>query len=841
MLEYRRRRADANAGARTLLAADHVDRRARPVLRGVVIGVLILVASRPLTAAAEERWTPVGPTAASVLALVPSPHDPAELLAATLFGGLYQTRDRGVSWAHLSSPFSTLPVFSVAYDPVTRGTIYAGTFGAGAFKSTDGGRSWVSRSDGLANGTISAIALDRDDPRVVLAATDAGVFRSIDGAETWTDSSVDLGVVARSLVFDPDRAGVVYLGTLRSGVYRSDDAGITWRAFNDGLTGSDVSALEFGTDGTLYAATGTGAFCLSPGSSRWQDITFGLPPAAIHHVAEHPQDGRLFAATERATFTLDRRAGAQAWVEWAPVPSRLVVFETGGTLIYLAAVASKLVATLDDGATFFPIQQGIENLFAGALASVPVGETSVVLAGSDLGAHLTSEFFRRGNQLPWTQGAGLPQAVFGLAAHPTQLGVVFAGTEGAGVWRSADWGVTWEQSSSGMVPTRIFAVSQSPVGARTLYDGTSAGVYISRDDGDSWALATTLALSAQILEVLADPALPGVAYFTTDDGRVFRSIDDGASFQPISVGLPGDPILDMAAAPFGNLYAVTSAGNLFISSDGGATWFPAAAEVDEPIIAVSADRERPFVAYLGTSFGGVYRTESDGLNWEPVNDGLRVPIVFSLAIDRRDVQVIYAGSVDTVFKSLDGGETWTDSGAGLPAGFVYQIATDPVDPDAVYASVIGAGIYKSSDQGLSWKQSVGGPPFDGNVAIALSESTFQKLFAGSARGIFTSTDGGVTYAPASEGMTLFVRGLSVSPGNPERLFAASLSEGVFRSLDGGQTWSQQGLDDRRNLFGIASNPLNGEIVYAATSVGVARSTDAGETWTDLGQRTAFAF
>lgn len=846
MLEYRRRRAGArglrSAGSRILSATDHVDRSTRPGLRGALIGVLIMLASRPLTAGAEERWAPVGPAAASVLALVPSPHDPAELVAATLFGGLYRTLDRGVSWAHLSSPFSTFPVFSVAYDPVMRGTIYAGTFGAGAFKSIDGGRSWVSRSDGLTNDTVSAMAIDRNDPRVVLAATDAGVFRSTDGAETWRDSSGDLGVVARSLVFDPERTGVVYLGTLRSGVYRSDDAGITWRAFNDGLTASDVSALDFGTDGTLYAATGTGAFCLSSGSARWQDITFGLPPAPIHHVAEHPQDGRLFAATEHATFTLDRRAGAQAWVEWAPVPSRLVVFESGGDLIYLAAVASKLVATLDDGATFFPIQQGIQNLFAGALASMPVGETSVVLAGSDLGAHLTSEFFRQGNQLPWTQGAGLPQAVFGLAAHPTQLGVVFAGTEGAGVWRSGDWGVTWEQSSSGIVPTRIFAVSQSPVGARTLYAGTSAGVYISRDDGGAWALATTLAISAQILEVLADPALPGVAYFTTDDGRVFRSIDDGASFQPISVGLPGDPILDMAAAPFGNLYALTSAGKLFISSDGGATWFPAAAEVDEPIIAVSADRERPFVAYLGTSFGGVYRTETDGLSWEAVNDCLRVPIVFSLAIDRHDAQVLYAGSVDTVFKSLDGGDTWTESGAGLPAGFVYQIATDPVDADAVYASVIGAGIYKSSDRGLSWEQSVGGPPFDGNVPIALSESTAQKLFAGSAReGIFTSTDGGATYTPASEGMTLFVRGLSVSPGNPDRLFAASLSEGVFRSLDGGQTWTQQGLDDRRNLFGIASNPLDGEIVYAATSVGVARSTDAGETWVDLGQRTAFAF
>lgn len=790
----------------------------------------------------NSRWSPIGPTNANVFTIARSPQDSNVILAGTFFGGLYRTEDRGINWTHVTSPFSTSTVFSVAFAPNNPSTIYVGTFGTGVFKSVDDGRTWTDQNDGLTNLSVSALAIDPFDSKVILVATDSGVFRSINGGATWSLSNGGFEFSARSLAFDPNEASVVYLGTLRGGSYRSSDSGLTWQLIDQTLGQTDVTSLDFDNNGdTLYASTGNGVFRLDPGSSVWEDITHDLPSTPVNQVAEHPRDGRLFAATEAGVFTLDAAGSTQTWRRWTGLPVRLLLFDPVDALIYVAIIAGQLLATTDDGATFFRVDQGIQNLFAGSLAATTTNGVSLIYAGSNLGVHLTSEFFASGGTLPWVPDNGFDQNVFGLATHPTEPNVLFAGTERAGVWKSTDWGVTWEQTSDGIVPTQIFDISQSPVGNNTLYAGTNAGLYVSRDDGLTWTIATNFAISTQILSVVTDPVFPGVAYFATPNGSVFETIDDGRSFQSISVGLPAEAILHLAVAPFGNLYAVTASGDLYVSSNGGAEWFSTASEINQRIISVATDPVIPWKAYVGTSGGGVYRTTSNAITWEPVNNGLTIPFVFSLAVDHSNGDVIYAGTVDMVFKSIDGGETWFESGIGLPSGFVHEIEIDRSDSATIYVSVADAGIYKTTDGGQVWTESVSGGPFIDSVPIALSKATPGKVFAGSfVEGMFASVDGGQTYQPSSKGMTLLVRGIAISAHNPNVLFAGSLGGGIFRSTDGGKAWSNQGLGDR-NIFHVVADPLNADTVYAATSRGVVRSTDGGETWVELGQKAAFVF
>jgi photosystem II stability/assembly factor-like uncharacterized protein len=775
-----------------------------------------------------------------VFAIAPSPHSDNEILVGTFFGGLYRTRDGGIQWSHVPSPFSSSTIFAISYDPNHPEVLYVGTFDDGLFKSVDDGIAWTTRNNGLPDVPISDLGVNPFDSSIVLVATENGVFRSTDSAGSWNEVTTGLGVSARTLAFDPSAPGQVFLGTREQGVYRSLDAGQTWAPFTQGMGLGDVNSLGFSaSSGDLYAATNDGAFRLREGNVIWDTVTLDLGETPINQVREHPTDGRLFAATPRGVFVL--HPAATAWTAWTPRPSRIVHLHGSGSPIYVAALGSEFVATIDDGQTFFDVSHGIKNLFAGALGGAVSGGESIIFGGTDSGVHVASRAFKTEGTLPWFSGENFDKTVFVLSPHPTDAGTVFAGTERAGVWKSTDWGIHWESASDGIVPTRIFGLSQSPVGGNTLYAATNAGLFLSRDDGTTWEAPTGFPVSVPVLDVLADPVFPGVAYVATSDARLYRTVDDGLTFQSISTGLPADAVRVLSAAPFGNIYAVTTGGDLYVSFNEGGEWFPTGSEIEAPVLCVAADPQNPFRAYVGTNGGGVYRSTTNGLTWAPTNAGLNVPVVFSLTIDAQDNNVIYAGSAGLVYKSTDGASQWTPAATGLRSGFVQEIIIDDDDHNVLHAFVAGAGIYSTSNGGQLWTPSAAGDPFLMSSPLAVSHVATGKFFAGSdAQGVYASLDMGKTFARTSDGLTLFVRGLAIGQQQTDVMFAGSLGGGIFRSTDGGENWTHRGWDDRY-VFSVAIDPENDAIAYAATSLGVLKTTDGGDSFRELGQKTSVIF
>ncbi|MFK8031724.1 MAG: glycoside hydrolase family 97 N-terminal domain-containing protein [Gammaproteobacteria bacterium] len=801
---------------------------------------LCLLSIHIFAVAQETEWSPVGPTNASVFAIEQSPSDPLNLLAGTFFGGVYATSDGGVNWQHLDSPFSNSTVFTLAYAPDSQDVIYAGTFNVGLYKTEDAGVSWTQLNNGLTGLSIIDVAIDPTSSDVVLTATDSSLFRSDDAGASWAEISIGGTDVPRVVAFDPTRSGHVYLGTLGGGVYRSTDGGLTFVQFSAGMGDRAVTSLERSPDNSrLYAGTTDGAFRLTLGDATWDDISFDLPTLTVANLVEHPVDGRALAATDTATYSL--APDADSWELWGDVPARVLVINPDASIIYVATTFSELVATTDDGENFFATSNGIQNAFAGALLAVAFEGESIVYAGLGNGVQFTSDLYSDDGGSTWISDEGFDLGVFGLTAHPTIPGTLFAGTERAGVWISEDWGVTWAQRSDGIVPPRIFSLSQSPVDSNTLYAGTSAGLYVSRDDGDSWDSEGDISLSLPVLAVEADPVSLGVAYASLPGG-VYKTITDGQSFQIANTGLPvGDSVSDLAIAPFGNVYAVTTSGQLYASDSEGASWFLSGTGIAHSVTAVATDPVLPWKGYVATIGGGVYRTTSEGIQWDAINNGLTIPFVSSIAVDSNDGLVLYAGSAGTVFKSVDGGDNWLGSDAGLPTdALVTALEVDNNNSQIIYASVEDQGVYKSSDGGLSWQLNASGAPFTGSLPIAVSQQTADKIFVGTAiEGVHASVNGGDSFQSSSSGMSLFVRSVVIDPANPDVFYAASLVGGVFKSTDGGLTWQSKGLTER-NLFEVALHPTDADQVYVATSKGVAFSRDGGETWTDVGQRSPFA-
>jgi hypothetical protein len=135
--------------------------------------------------------------------------------------GLFKSTDAGGSWNALGS-FGH--VNTLAIDPQNPTTLYASGGGDdGVFKSTDGGATWTEVNSGLPEiylnlayqYTVSSIAIDPQTPSTIYAGTGAGVFRSTDGGATW--GAVNAGLTAldvTTLAIEPQDGGAVYAGTV---------------------------------------------------------------------------------------------------------------------------------------------------------------------------------------------------------------------------------------------------------------------------------------------------------------------------------------------------------------------------------------------------------------------------------------------------------------------------------------------------------------------------------------------------------------------------------------------------------------------------------------------------
>jgi photosystem II stability/assembly factor-like uncharacterized protein len=157
-----------------------------------------------------------------------------------------------------------------------------------------------------------------------------------------------------------------------------------------------------------------------------------------------------------------------------------------------------------------------------------------------------------------------------------------------------------------------------------------------------------------------------------------------------------------------------------------------------------------------------------------------------------------------VAKSSDGGSTWTDISAGLPGGpdansnGLGSIVVDPTNASVVYVGT-QAGVYKTSNGGTAWASSGAGIPSGLVTALIINPTTANQLFAGvgptqqnsfAGAGIYMSSNGGITWSPANMGLTsLKVLSLAFDSRGPSILWAGTGDGGVFESTDGGATWN----------------------------------------------------
>jgi photosystem II stability/assembly factor-like uncharacterized protein len=291
------------------------------------------------------------------------------------------------------------------------------------------------------------------------------------------------------------------------------------------------------------------------------------------------------------------------------------------------------------------------------------------------------------------------------------------------------------------------------------------------------------------------------------------------------------------------------------------------------VSAVAGVPDNPNVYYFGTPGGGIWKTTDAGHVWLPIFDKERVASIGSLAVAPSDSKTIFAGTGEQtpgngVYKSTDEGATWTHIGLE-DTRFIQAVIVDPHDPNTL---VIGAnslgvyvfsrpvattafttprGVFKSTDSGKSWTQTLKNDATAGVFDLAADPENPQVLYASlytPASGpepkakpadsqIYKSTDEGSTWTPlAAKGLPEDARGrlgIVVAPRTQGQRLYAIMNQGFYRSDDAGATWTRSTKDPRvtgneyfSRVFVDTRNP---DILYAAQT-SLYRSLDGGHTF-----------
>lgn len=456
---------------------------------------------------------------ADVRALIVDPSNPDVLYLGTSSGEVYVSRDGARSW---TNPFKGVPFPGYTVDNLgldKKGRLWSaswGLWGGGVIAmSTDGGKSWSRRDEGLHEFSVRALALDPNNADVVVAGGLSGVHSSRDGGKTWKEISKQENV--ESLAIDPRNSDRIFVGTWRQ-AWRTDDGGISWKHIANGMVlDTDVFTIRFDPKNpdSVWASTCGWVYNSPDSGDTWTRYKDGFNNRRIHDITVDPSN--------------------QSCV--------------------LAGSVAGLYRTEDSGKSWKLVSD--ESLVINSIIVHPDRPGRVILGTEGDGIYISENGgeFRRSNE-------GLYNVrVANIIPDPSKKGVVYAsvlfGGNASGIYRSTDRGNNWEKVSRTKLPEILTLLVQDRESKPRFLAGTEKGIYWS-DDAEEWTPAEPSVAPIRVDEVLR---YNSARLFAASSSGVLTSKDGGKSWYALN-GM-SERTSDIAIGKIGGaraLVALTSGG-----------------------------------------------------------------------------------------------------------------------------------------------------------------------------------------------------------------------------------------------------------------------------------------
>lgn len=369
-------------------------------------------------------------------------------------------------------------------------------------------------------------------------------------------------------------------------------------------------------------------------------------------------------------------------------------------------------------------------------------------------------------------------------------------------------------------------------------------------------------------------ALGAGVLLAQDPGGVPSGTLAAMKFRGIGPAMCSGRIVDLAVDPVvdSRWFVAAASGGVWRTTNNGTTFEPVFdGEGSYSIGCVAIDPSNRHTVWVGTgennsqrsvSWGdGVYRSRDGGKSWE--NLGLRnSEHIGRIAIDPRNSDVVWVaaqgplwqeGGQRGVFKTTDGGESWRQVLAISPNTGANEIHLDPRNPDVAYASayqrrrhvwtLINGGpesaIYKTTDGGASWRKLTNGIPSvdKGRIGMAISPADPDVLYAiveaqRGKGGTFRSTDRGESWTKMSSKVSSspqYYNELVCDPHDVDTVYC--LDTYTSRSRDGGKTFERVGNRHRHvDDHALWVDPRNTAHLVIGGDGGLYESFDGGSHW-----------
>jgi len=335
--------------------------------------------------------------------------------------------------------------------------------------------------------------------------------------------------------------------------------------------------------------------------------------------------------------------------------------------------------------------------------------------------------------------------------------------------------------------------------------------------------------------------------------------------------------ISAVTAPIGQpgvYYVGTPAGGVWKTTSAGVTWFPIFDQFQnvDSIGAVQVAPSDPNIVYVGTgdsvqgsSGDGMYRSNDAGKTWTHI--GLEETTkINKIVINPKDPDVVICSTQGDakhtgqgIYRTTDGGKTWTNVLRPENANGTRDVEYAFDEPKVIFATSQGAGggfgapaptgpngtaLFKSTDEGKTWKKVESLPAYTGRISVAVAMHTDGKRIyvignppqPAGASGLYRSDDQGATWQHMAIGDTRigngqgsFSSGVWVDSQDPDILYTVSTY--VSQSTDGGKTFNvYKGAPGGEDPHDIWIDPTNGHRMLFGFDQGPAVTLDNGHTW-----------